>query len=210
MIVLGLSGGTKRPDDDDDDDDDDVEHEHWHDAAAVLMQDREILAAIEEERLNRLKHTNCFPAQAIRYCLEDSGVSWNDLDLIVKAAEEKRLLVDAQVNALMDSHLAVSRDAAEFMNSVFQREFGVDVREKLHFCEHHEAHLWSAFVPPNRSAMTMCQRQPLHDVAQFHLRRRRFFLLPMAKKVARLTPANSHMRWMLSPPCARIRSRISA
>jgi len=141
MIVLGLSGGTKRPEDDD------VEHEHWHDAAAVLMQDGEILAAIEEERLNRLKHTNCFPVQAIRYCLDSSGVSWNDLDVIAKAAEEKRLLVDAQVNALMDSRLPVPQNATEFMNSVFQREFGADVRQKLRFCDHHDAHLWSAFVP---------------------------------------------------------------
>lgn len=50
-----------------------------HDAAAALAVDGHIVAAVEEERLNRIKHTNCFPSEAIRYCLQTTGLTWNDL-----------------------------------------------------------------------------------------------------------------------------------
>ncbi|MFN7871170.1 MAG: carbamoyltransferase N-terminal domain-containing protein, partial [Cyanobacteriota bacterium] len=52
------------------------------DAAAALIRDGEILGAAEEERFRRIKHWAGFPSEAIRWCLEDGGVRFEDLDHI--------------------------------------------------------------------------------------------------------------------------------
>jgi len=51
-----------------------------HDAAAALFVDGELVAAVEEERMNRQKKTTAFPANAMRWCLEQAGVSYEDVD----------------------------------------------------------------------------------------------------------------------------------
>ena len=55
----------------------------YHDSAAVILIDGEIVAAAQEERFTRKKHTEDFPANAIKYCLEESGCSIDDLDAVV-------------------------------------------------------------------------------------------------------------------------------
>jgi len=54
----------------------------YHDAAAALVRDGELVAAAEEERFTRKKHTPAFPENAIRYCLEEGGVSAGELDYV--------------------------------------------------------------------------------------------------------------------------------
>ena len=61
-------------------------HPHaWHDAAAVLLEDGEIIQAIEEERLTRIKHCNRFPIRAIKRCLAQRGVILDDVESVVYA-----------------------------------------------------------------------------------------------------------------------------
>ena len=55
----------------------------YHDSAAALTIDGEIIAAVQEERFTREKHTAKFPVEAIKYCLEESGLSIDELDAIV-------------------------------------------------------------------------------------------------------------------------------
>ena len=55
----------------------------YHDAAAAIIEDGEILAAAQEERFTRIKHDPCFPARAIRYCLDHAGCSIDELDAVV-------------------------------------------------------------------------------------------------------------------------------
>lgn len=55
----------------------------YHDSAAALTVDGEIIAAAQEERFTRQKHTAVFPTEAIKYCLEESGLTIDDLDAIV-------------------------------------------------------------------------------------------------------------------------------
>ncbi len=55
----------------------------YHDSAAALLIDGEIVAAAQEERFTRIKHTPEFPGNAIRYCLEYSGVTIDELDAVV-------------------------------------------------------------------------------------------------------------------------------
>src|SRR5919107_170938 len=50
------------------------------DAAAAVVRDGKLIAAAEEERFNRFKHSAGFPAQAISYCLEAAGIGLEDLD----------------------------------------------------------------------------------------------------------------------------------
>lgn len=56
---------------------------YYHDAAAVLLIDGKVIAAAQEERFTRVKHTEAFPSNAIKYCLEESGLTLNQLDAIV-------------------------------------------------------------------------------------------------------------------------------
>ena len=76
MLVVGLSGGLNW-----------AASERFqetsnflHDAAAAIVRDGRIVAALEEERDNRLKHTNKFPIGAIRHCLHEAGVGAEDVD----------------------------------------------------------------------------------------------------------------------------------
>src|SRR5262245_60090486 len=55
----------------------------YHDAAAALVAGGKVLAAAQEERFTRIKHTPDFPAHAVRYCLEETGLGLEDLDAIV-------------------------------------------------------------------------------------------------------------------------------
>ena len=54
---------------------------YYHDSAAALVRDGEIIAAAQEERFTRRKHDPGFPEQAIRYCLEAGGITVDDLDV---------------------------------------------------------------------------------------------------------------------------------
>ena len=55
----------------------------YHDSAATLIKDGEILAAVQEERFTRKKHDPRFPENAIRYCLKSENIDISDLDSIV-------------------------------------------------------------------------------------------------------------------------------
>ena len=56
---------------------------HYHDAAAALLVDGEIVACAEEERFSRLKHDQGFPENAILFCLAEAGLDRRDIDLAV-------------------------------------------------------------------------------------------------------------------------------
>ena len=55
----------------------------YHDAAAALVRDGDIVAAAQEERFTRRKYDPSFPINSIRYVLEEAGISVNDLDSVV-------------------------------------------------------------------------------------------------------------------------------
>ena len=55
----------------------------YHDSAAALVVGDQVVAAAQEERFNRIKHSPVFPVQAIRYCLDDAGLTLQDLDAVV-------------------------------------------------------------------------------------------------------------------------------
>jgi carbamoyltransferase len=138
MLVLGWHGGIRAGESDDT-----GFGYSTHDGAAVLLRDGVVVAAIEEERLNRIKHSNFFPTRAIRFCLERGGVALRDVDFITVDARED--IVDSFVTFVAlsnpDEPLVTGR---QWLANLFARELGADVLPKLRFCDHHLAHLYGA------------------------------------------------------------------
>ena len=54
----------------------------YHDSAAALVVDGQVIAAAQEERFTRKKHDPHFPAQAIRYCLQEAGITAGEIDYV--------------------------------------------------------------------------------------------------------------------------------
>jgi carbamoyltransferase len=136
------------------------------DAAAAIIKDGRLIAAAEEERFNRCKHSAGFPAHAIRYCLEAAGIRLEDLDHIgisrdPSAHLHKKILFAAMRVA---SHARQIKDrlgnAAKVrdLRDELARVFGVSkkqLRARFHNVEHHRAHLASCFYvsPFERAAL---------------------------------------------------------
>ncbi len=132
----------------------------YHDSAAALIRDGEIVAAAQEERFSRKKHDACFPINALRYCLAQEGARLSDLDYV--AFYDKPFL---KFERLLETYLAY---APRGLRS-FQMAMPLWVREKLFqkslleneltaldpafdsgrllFAEHHQSHAASAFFP---------------------------------------------------------------
>ena len=127
----------------------------YHDSAACLVRDGEILAAAQEERFSRKKHDAGFPRNAIDYCLRESGLAdAAQLDLI--AFYEKPFL---KFERLLSTYLACApRGLSSFLKAmpVWMKEkiwLKANLRDELRyegpiiFPEHHESHAASAFFP---------------------------------------------------------------
>src|SRR5688500_14899856 len=83
MLILGWNGEATLQATDD------SQGTHGHDAAAALICDGKVIAAIEEERLNRVKHTSCFPTRAIEFCLRQGGADLKEVDAIAAGLTEE-------------------------------------------------------------------------------------------------------------------------
>src|SRR5690349_18963001 len=94
----------------------------YHDSAAALLIDGNIIAAAQEERFTRKKHTPDFPVQAVKYCLEEAGLCLDDLDAVV--FYDKPLL---KFERLLETYYAfVPRGLPSFLKSI-----PVWVKEKM-------------------------------------------------------------------------------
>ena len=134
----------------------------YHDSAACLLKDGEIVSAAQEERFTRKKHDAAFPRCAIEYCLKEAGIGANDINNVV--FYEKPFV---KFERLLETYLAFApkgfKSFAKAMpvwikDKLFQKAalvkelnitFSDDVnwRERLLFSEHHLSHAASAFYP---------------------------------------------------------------
>src|SRR5205807_42431 len=127
----------------------------YHDSAAALVVDGEIVAAVQEERFSRRKHDAAFPHAAVSYCLQEAGLSAEQLDFI--AFYEKPFV---KFERLLETYLAFApRSFISFVRAMpiwlkeklFLRKIlrqGVPgSRAPLIFLDHHESHAASAFFP---------------------------------------------------------------
>jgi len=140
--TLGFSGGVDGPGEQVYDFASDV----LHDSAAVLVKDGEVVAAIELERLNRIKHTNKSAGPAMRFCLEQAGVGIEAIDAIAFYATEA--IADRYVRQLrlMNDAVPDVRTGREIVHHIVEREFGVGIDpSRIRFVPHHVAHAVSAY-----------------------------------------------------------------
>jgi len=134
----------------------------YHDSAACLIRDGEIIAAAQEERFTRKKHDASFPRRAVLYCLEEAGISAHQIDNVVYY--EKPFL---KFERLLETYLAFAPKGFTsfarampvwikdklFQKSALIRDLeltldkSVDWRKRLLFSEHHLSHAASAYYP---------------------------------------------------------------
>ena len=128
----------------------------YHDSAAALLVDGEVVAAAQEERFTRKKHDYGFPTQAIEYCLDHAGLSAADLDYV--GFYDKPLL---KFERLLETYLSYApsgfRSFLKAMPLWLKQKLFLprEIRKGLHqeykrrvvFTEHHESHAASAFFP---------------------------------------------------------------
>src|SRR6056300_930490 len=128
----------------------------YHDSAAALVVNDEILAAAQEERFTRIKHDEFFPSNAVRYCLQEANCDLHEIDHIV--FYEKPFL---KFDRLLETYLSF----APFGLGSFVKAMPQWLKQKLHlpreikkglpgkwsknivFTSHHESHAASAFFP---------------------------------------------------------------
>ena len=134
------------------------------DASAVLLADGRIVAAVEEERFNRVKHSAGFPSESIRFCLERAGIRISDVAHIAIARVPTAHLVN-KLTFVLYSRLMFTRQGLDRLRSaekirnvktILGESLDVDesaLRMEFHNIEHHVAHMASAFlVSPFREA----------------------------------------------------------
>ncbi|MFH8409813.1 carbamoyltransferase [Streptomyces sp. NPDC018019] len=164
MIVLGCNGFTRGAE---------LFAEHYgavgtekhyvlgHDAGAALLIDGKLVAAVEEERLNREKKTSDFPANAVKWCLEKAGIEFSDVDLIAIPWKFSDQVFDAMMAELAAapmkpadkvfrlSHLGALFDGALGPDAILadfaaRTGFTPDP-DKVVFVQHHLAHAMTGY-----------------------------------------------------------------
>lgn len=131
----------------------------YHDSAAALVRDGEIIAAAQEERFTRKKHDHNFPLNAVRYCLKEAGIDPGDLDAV--AFYDKPITKFARI---LETYFSVAPlGVRSFMMALplwlkqklwipleIEKSLetcGISMPEKIYYPEHHESHAASAFFP---------------------------------------------------------------
>lgn len=128
----------------------------YHDSAAAIIVNGEIIAAAQEERFTRIKHDAAFPEQAIAYCLEEAGLTPDQIDLV--GFYEKPFL---KFERLLETTLAFAPWGFKaFLNTipnwlktklhlprVIHDGLNQQYNKRIVFVEHHESHAASAFFP---------------------------------------------------------------
>ena len=128
----------------------------YHDSAAALVCDGELVAAAQEERFTRKKHDHAFPVEAVNYCLKEAGIGPSELDAVVFYEKPIR-----KFERLLETYLAFAPQGL----SSFSHAMPLWLRQKLlipqeidkglgnayegpiYFAKHHESHAASAFFP---------------------------------------------------------------
>ena len=127
------------------------------DAAAVLLGDGAVVAAVEEERFNRVKHSAGFPGLAVRHCLERAGIGIGEVDHVgisrVPSAHLINKITFVLFNRLMFTQQGLDRlrsvEKIRNLKTVLAESLAVPesaLAMEFHNVEHHVAHMASAFL----------------------------------------------------------------
>jgi len=130
---------------------------YYHDSAACILKDSEVIAAVEEERFSRNKFDDGFPKSAIEYCIKEAGISPKEIDHV--AFYDKSIL---KFERLLDNYIAVApRGFQSFLSVIpkwLHKRLSVsneikdilgNYKRKIYFPEHHLSHAaYSFFTSP--------------------------------------------------------------
>ncbi|HSH67419.1 MAG TPA: carbamoyltransferase N-terminal domain-containing protein, partial [Bacteroidia bacterium] len=125
------------------------------DSSACILQDGNVIVALEEERIRRVKHWAGFPIEAIKYCLQDAGITILDIDYITISRDPSANVLKKIKHTLKNS-VSVSTIADRYSNSkkvkslktLLSEAFSIpekEIKATIHNIEHHRSHLASAF-----------------------------------------------------------------
>ena len=147
---------------------------YYHDSAAALVVDGEVVAAAQEERFSRKKHDPGFPALATKYCLEEAGIRLEDIDHVIfydkplikfeRLLETYLAFVPSGFRSFLASMPIWLKDKL-FLKTTLKRELiklaseGTEEKDlpSLLFSAHHKSHAASAFYPsPYEKAAVLC------------------------------------------------------
>lgn len=127
---------------------------YYHDAAAALLCDGQLVAAAEEERFSRVKHDFDYPRNAIRFCLDSAGIQGSDLDYVVYFEKPFRKFDRILLSVLQtypqswkvfrESMITWMIDKL-WIGSTIESDLGI-TKDRVLFCEHHLSHAASAFL----------------------------------------------------------------
>ena len=129
----------------------------YHDAAAALINDGEIIAGAQEERFTRIKHDSSIPEHAMKYCLEEAGAEPEDLDAVVYydhpfltmgrflqnlryAGRDAKDLLEFSLDSLLERKMWIHRLLTDKLGQLGRKD-------TLYVAEHHVSHAASAFFP---------------------------------------------------------------
>lgn len=139
MVILGISA-------------------YYHDSAAALIVDGKVVAAICEERLSRIKHDNSFPKRAIAFCVEESGLTYSDIDYVVfyeKPFRKFERILTSHIHHApkglrtfvksmpiwLKERLNMKATINKSLNKIFHTKMDWDIR----FLDHHLSHAAMAY-----------------------------------------------------------------
>jgi carbamoyltransferase len=135
------------------------------DSSACILKDGEVIVALEEERIRRIKHWAGFPTEAIKYCLNDVGITIKDIDHITISRDPSANVLK-KIKHTLKNKVSFSTILDRYTNSkkvksvkaMLADEFGVsenDIKAQIHNVEHHRSHLGSSFFasPFEKSAL---------------------------------------------------------
>ncbi|MFE7189662.1 carbamoyltransferase [Kitasatospora sp. NPDC057541] len=142
---------------------------YYHDSAAALVGADGIAAAAQEERFSRRRHDSAFPAQAVRYCLDEAGLTLGDIDAIAyyedPARKFRRVLATYAATAphtwssfreVMPAWLGWKARTLDTVREEL-RGLGLGAVPPVRRFGHHQSHAASAFLPsPYESAAVLC------------------------------------------------------
>ena len=128
----------------------------YHDSAAALVVNDEIVAAAQEERFTRIKHDESFPANAVKYCLKETKCDLKDIDHVVfyeKPFLKFDRLLETYLNFAPSGFGSFVRAMPQWLKQKLhlpreiKRGLPGDLQKPLVFTKHHESHAASAFFP---------------------------------------------------------------
>lgn len=126
----------------------------YHDSAACIIQDGNIVSAVQEERFTRKKHDFSFPIHAINYCLQEGNIKIKDLDFVAfydkPFLKFERILMTYLAYAPSGIRSFITSMPLWIKQKIWMKDFikkELDFNGKIIFPEHHESHAASAFFP---------------------------------------------------------------